>query len=226
MTSSLLRLVPGPDAAHPTESPEDRLLRAGATALHDAEILAVLLRSTAERAHDLLGEYGGHLPRLFEAGPTVFASFPEAGQASLQAALELARRLVRAEVPEREPLRQPADIIRYLALRYRILDQEVVGALYLDSWGRLITIEELCRGTLDRACVEPRVFLRQALLLGAHAFVMFHTHPSGQPTPSQDDIAFTRHLAAAASAVGLKFADHIIVGEPGKWTSLRETISW
>lgn len=121
-------------------------------------------------------------------------------------------------------MRLPADVARYLALRYRVLDQEVLGALYLDQSLRVIRVEEICRGTINRLCVEPRAILRQALLLGAPKVVLFHTHPSGDLLPSAEDVAFTRHFAEAALTVGVRLDDHLILGGEDRWTSLRETM--
>src|SRR5690606_26312123 len=108
-------------------------------------------------------------------------------EATLIAAVELARRLARTDLPEREPLAHPAAAASYLALRYAGRDQEVLGALYLDTRHRLITERELYRGTLNRAAVEPRLLLKEGLLAGAAALIVFHNHPSGDPTPSAED---------------------------------------
>jgi len=214
----------GVDAGDATEAPQERLLRAGASALNDAELLAVLSGSTPQTTAALLRDCGPGVARLLEAGPAAFRSFSEPGRANVLAAFEIARRLSQSSVPEREPLRHSADVARYLALRYRILDQEVLGAIYLDDRLRLISIEEIYRGTLNRACVEPRAILRKALLLGASKLSLFHTHPSGDVTPSVEDVAFTRRFAEAALGVGIRLEDHLILGEGDRWTSLRERI--
>jgi DNA repair protein RadC len=142
--------------------------------------------------------------------------------AAVLAAVELGRRLARAEVREREPLGHPAAVASYLNLRYSALDQEVMGALYLDARNRLLGERELFRGALNRAVAEPRRILREGLLAGAAGCIVFHTHPSGDPSPSAEDLAFTRRLAEAGEAVGIRLVDHLVLGGQGRWVSLRE----
>ena len=110
----------------------------------------------------------------------------------------------------------------YVAMRYGARDQEVMGALFLDVRHRLIGDQELFRGTLSRASVEPRKVLTEALRLGASAVVLFHTHPSGDPSPSLEDLAFTRRMADAGEVLGVKLLDHLVVGVTGRWVSLKE----
>jgi DNA repair protein RadC len=130
------------------------------------------------------------------------------------------------DLPEREPLAHPAAAASYLALRYAGRDQEVLGALYLDTRHRLIAERELYRGTLNRAAVEPRLVLKEGLLAGAAALIVFHTHPSGDPTPSAEDLAFTRRLGEAGEVVGIRVVDHLILGGVGRWVSLAERGGW
>jgi DNA repair protein RadC len=82
------------------------------------------------------------------------------------------------------------------------------------------------RGTLNRAAVEPRALLKEALLRGAAGLIVFHTNPSGDPSPSAEDLDFTRRLAAAAEVVGLRLFDHLILGAGGGWVSLRQRGAW
>jgi DNA repair protein RadC len=119
-----------------------------------------------------------------------------------------------------------AAVARYLTLRFGVPDQEIMGAIFLDARNRLIGESEFFRGTLQRAAVEPRALLKEALLRGASAFAVFHTHPSGDPSPSVEDLTFTRRLAEAAEAVGIRLADHLILGQGGRWVSLRERGGW
>ena len=215
-----------------TERPRERLFSQGGRALSDAELLAVLLRtgragvSALEVARELLRESGGlagleegegHGLRRLGIGP--------AKAASVLAALEIGRRLARAQLPA-EPLTRPAEVVRYLQLRYRERDQEVMGALFLNLRNRLIGEREIYRGTLDRAVVEPREVLKEALLQGASGFVLFHTHPSGDPAPSPEDFAFTKRLSEAADLLGIRLIDHLIVGTAGRFTSLRDRGAW
>lgn len=211
------------------ERPRERLLRDGTRSLSDAELVALLLGtgrpglSVLEVARELLRDCGGlqglagaerHALRRRGLGP--------AKGAALLAAVELGRRLARAELPEREPLSRPAAVAAYLSLRYGLRDQEVMGALFLDARNRLLGEAEAFRGTLSRAAVEPRAILRQGILRAAAGLVLFHTHPSGDPSPSAEDLAFTRRMGEAGEIVGLRLVDHLILGGAGRWVSLRE----
>ena len=121
---------------------------------------------------------------------------------------------------------RPAEVARYLLLRYQQRDQEVMGAVFLDARHRLIGEREVFRGTLHRAAVEPREILKDCLLRGASGVALFHTHPSGDPTPSAEDLLFTRRMAEAAEVIGVELVDHLVLGGPGRWVSLRERGAW
>jgi DNA repair protein RadC len=216
------------------ERPRERLLDQGSGSLTDAELVAVVLRtgrvgsSAVDLARELLKTNGG-LAGLLSASASSLRrrGIGPAKAAGLLAALEIARRLARQSLdPERELLNRPEDVVRYLNLRYRVRDQEIMGALFLDSRGRLLAEREIYRGTLDRAAVEPREILKECLVRGAAGVVIFHNHPSGDPSPSNDDYAFTRQMVAAAAVIGIRLADHLILGESGRWESLRERIGW
>lgn len=216
------------------ERPRERLLDHGARSLSDAELIAVLLRtgrtgaSASDLARELLDTCGG-LAGLEGAVPIALrrVGLGPAKAASLLAAVEIARRLARERLPSNEPLlARPADVARYLSLRFRERDQEVVGALFLDSRHRWLGEREIFRGTLQRAAVEPREILKEALLRGAAGVVLFHTHPSGDPSPSLEDFAFTRRMVEASGVVGIDFVDHLVLGTEGRWSSIRERRPW
>lgn len=215
------------------ERPRERLLAAGPAALSDAELLGVLLRtgrpgaSAVDLGRELLRSSGG-LSGLLGAGPSGMrlAGLGAAKAAAVLAAIEIGRRLARGQMPEREPLGHPAAVARYLALRFSLPDQEVMGALFLDTRHRLLGESDVYRGTLNRAAVEPRGLLKEALLRGAAGLILFHTHPSGDPSPSAEDLMFTRRLAEAAETVGLRLMDHLILGASGAWTSLKQRGAW
>jgi DNA repair protein RadC len=101
-----------------------------------------------------------------------------------------------------------------------------MGALFLDLRHGLLGEREIFRGTLHRAAVEPREILKQCLLRGAGGLVLFHTHPSGDPTPSAEDLLFTRRMADAAAVVGVELVDHLVLGSTARWVSLRERGGW
>ncbi|MDX1503779.1 MAG: DNA repair protein RadC [Thermoanaerobaculia bacterium] len=211
------------------EQPRERLLRNGGPSLSDAELLAILLRtgrpgvSALDLARQLLDGRGGPAG-LLGACPRALrrAGLGPAKIAAVLAAVELGRRLARARLPDRRPLTDPAAVASYLSLRYLLRDQEVMGALFLDTRNRLIGESEIFRGTLNRAAVEPRPLLKQSLLHDAAGLILFHTHPSGDPAPSAEDLAFTRRMAEAGQVVGVRLMDHLVLGTGGRWVSLRQ----
>lgn len=97
-----------------------------------------------------------------------------------------------------------------------------MGSLVLDTRNRLIGEREVFRGTLNRAAVEPRAILKHALLQNAAGVVLFHNHPSGDPSPSVEDLAFTKRTAEAGEVLGIQLVDHLILGSGERWVSLRE----
>ena len=211
------------------ERPRHRLLENGSQSLSDTELLSILLRngrpgaSSLDVARGLLERHGG-LAGLLGLSPEAL-QVPGVGPAkaaTVLAAVELARRLARAQLPERDPLSHPGAVASYLSLRYSIGDQEIMGALFLDTRNRLVAERELFRGTLSRAAVEPRAILKHGLLRDAAGIVLFHTHPSGDPSPSAEDLAFTRRLAEAGEVIGIRLVDHLIIGSGGRWVSLKQ----
>jgi len=216
-----------PPVGHGDEPPRERLRRRGLRALCDAEVVALLLSAGRTDAGDLeqareVLRHGGlaGLLRLDESW-LHRSDLGECRAAALLAGVELGRRLARVRVPERRPLKRPDLAADYLILRYQGCDQEIMGALYLDVRERLIAEREIYRGTLLRASVDYREILKQALYCGAVSFFLFHTHPSGDPTPSCDDMAFTWMVAEAAGALGISFLDHFVLGSRGRWVSIR-----
>ncbi len=228
MTSSrTLQTIP------PEERPRERLLRRGASSLSDPELLAVLLRTgrkglpVLRMADDLLKEAGG-IAGLLAMGADRMRrpGLRDSKAATLLAALELGRRLAHTRLVQRELLDQPGTVAGYLIMRYGDRDQEIMGALYLDIRNRLIGEAEVFRGTQSRAAVEPRAILKEALLRSASAFILFHNHPSGDPSPSLQDLRFTRRMAKAGELLGVRLIDHLILGASATWVSLRRRGAW
>ena len=212
-----------PAEAH---TPEERILRGGAASLTDQELLVALLGIDGESARHLLELHGGQLLRLFSGGPWASSSLSPLHRSRFLSAQELACRLAAERIPKNDPLLRTDDMVRYLGLRYSVRDQEILGALFLSNSGALLLDSEIYRGTLDSIRVEPREILKQALLIGAAAVLVFHTHPSGNPSPSADDMAFTRNLAAASQILGIRLVDHLVLGAGGCWASLRHFMAW
>jgi DNA repair protein RadC len=142
------------------------------------------------------------------------------------ACLDFARRMAQRKLETAQLLNRPDLVTRYVFLRHARGDQEVLGALFLDTRNRLIADEVFFRGTLDRAHVDPKPVLKRGLELDAAGFVLFHTHPSGDPAPSSEDLHFTRQIADAAKAIGLEMHDHLIVGATDRWVSMQRRGSW
>jgi DNA repair protein RadC len=213
------------------ERPRERLLRLGPGALSNEELVALLLRtgipgeSALDRSRSLLATRGG-LVGLAGASVEELADERGIGPArasAIAAAIELARRLPSESLSGRDLLNDPRLVKDYLRATQADDSQERTGALYLNARNRLLKNDpEIYRGTLDRAVVEPREILRRALLGKAASVILYHNHPSGDPTPSREDREFTRRLASAAEAVGVRLLDHIVVGREG-CVSFRES---
>lgn len=206
------------------ERPRERLARAGPSALSSEELLALLLgsggrgESALDCARRILAAHGG-LTGLASMTGSELARERGVGKArasAIEAAIEVGRRLATETVSTRDLLNEPALVKEYLRRTRGDGTQERTGALYLNARNRLLRDDpEIYRGTLDRAVVEPRELLKRALLANAAALIVYHNHPSGDPSPSREDREFTRRLASAADLVGLRLLDHVVVGRDG-----------
>jgi DNA repair protein RadC len=210
--------------------PREKLLTRGASALGDAELLALLLRTgvagtnVLQLARQLLDTFGG-LAGLLQAGADDLKRIKGLGgtakRAQLVAVLELARRAMAERLAERTVFEAPDSVKRYLQLHLAGRRHEVFAALFLDSQHRLIALEELFRGTLNQTSVYPREVVQRALHHHAAALVLAHNHPSGSVEPSRADEALTKTLKAALALVDVRVLDHVIVG-PGQALSMAE----
>ncbi len=163
-----------------------------------------------------------------EVAPEPVTSLAQLGESTaVRRYLEAAQERSAQQVAARRPtLSCPQALAEYLLARHRCVDQEILGAVYVDVHHRLIADVELCRGSLHRLAVEPRVVLRHALERHAASFLLWHTHPSGDPSPSAEDLEFTRLLASSARLLGMSLLDHLILGSAGRWVSLRRRGGW
>ncbi|HMF09010.1 MAG TPA: DNA repair protein RadC [Thermoanaerobaculia bacterium] len=230
MTEPTLRTVIRIQDLPADERPRERLARLGAAALSSEELLALLLgsgtrgQSALDRARQILAAHGG-LPGLASLSETELAQekgIKRARSGAIAAALEIGRRLASEPLAARDLFNDPGLVKDYLRRARGSGVQERTGALYLNARNRLIRDDpEIYRGTLDRAVVEPREILKRALLANAAGIVLYHNHPSGDPTPSREDREFTRRLASAAEALGVRLLDHVVVGSGGA-VSFRE----
>ncbi len=203
------------------ERPREKLMARGAQALSDAELLAVLLgsgdrgRSAVDLARALIAHFGSLRELLTAARPRCLAQagVGPARYAILQSAVELSRRHFHEALRAGPALAAPEATRDFLLARLRDRPYEVFCCLYLDNRHRLITFEELFRGTVDRAGVHPREVLRQTLAHNASAVIFAHNHPSGVLEPSQADELITRRLKEALALLDVRVLDHFIVGD-------------
>ncbi len=203
------------------DRPREKLLKAGAPSLSDAELLAIFLRtgvsglSAVDLARQLLSEFGS-LRALLEADKSRFCQGHGLGEAKfvqLQAVLEMGRRHLESTLSRGDAFTDCATTQLYLKQRLRPYPFEVFACLYLDNQHRLLHFEELFRGTIDGASVYPREIVKKALQQNAAAVILAHNHPSGVAEPSQADIQITKRIQSALDLVDIRVLDHIIVGD-------------
>jgi DNA repair protein RadC len=204
----------------PTEArPREKLLARGPSALSDAELLALLLRTgivgkhVIQLAQELLDSFGG-VGGLLHTGADalkVIKGLGPAKRAEVVAVLELARRALAQELQVKPLFDSPRAVRDYLQLQLGARVHEVFAVLFLDSQNRLIAMEELFRGTLTQTSVYPREVVLRALHHHAAAVVLAHNHPSGVAEPSRADEALTQTLKAALALVDVRVLDHFVV---------------
>jgi len=201
------------------ERPRERLLRHGAHALSEAELLAILLRtgiagaSAVELGRALLARFG-NLQRLFAATLPEIAAVRGLGPAKyvqLQAVVEMARRALQESIGERDALSSPQAVREFLRLSLAGRAHEIFLVMFLDSQNRLLGSEELFRGTLTQTSVYPREVVKTALRYNAAGVIFAHNHPSGVAEPSRADELLTQTLKQALALVEIKTLDHFIV---------------
>jgi DNA repair protein RadC len=205
------------------EQPRERLLKHGAEALSDAELLAIFLRvgvrgtNVVDLARKLIHEFGG-LRGLFKARDETLSAIRGLGTAkiaTLRAISEVSQRVLRERIDQESFIECSRDVVDLLSRKYRDLDQEVFSVVFLNTKHRVLKIEELFRGTIDSASVYPREIVKRALALSASAVVAVHNHPSGNPEPSREDQRLTHELRDACKLVDVVLLDHIIIGSNG-----------
>jgi DNA repair protein RadC len=212
-----------------SDRPRERLVALGSEALSDAELLALLLRTggpagdAVALAAGLLTAYGG-LDGVARASPRELAVSPGMGPAkcaALLGAVEIGRRLAAGRLEPGARIRGPADVHAHFHPRLRHAAQERFIAVLLDGRHRVIRHALVSQGTLTASLVHPREVFRPALREPAAAVVLVHNHPSGDPTPSREDIEITQRLVEAGRLLGVPVIDHVVVAERG-FASLRD----
>jgi len=205
----------------PHDRPREKLERLGAAGLGDNELLAVVLGSGArgagalEVANRLLEQADGvhGLVRLDVGDLCQVSGVGRARAAQVLAAVELGRRTLLPTVRERPRFRTPSEVAAYLLPQYGSRPVEHFGIMMLDTKHRLIRIKIVAVGSLDTTVVHPREVFREATAASAAAIVLFHNHPSGDPTPSADDLMLTSRMVSAGSVMGIDVVDHVILGD-------------
>jgi DNA repair protein RadC len=210
------------------ERPRERLREHGPAALSNGELLAILLRSGSARenvlaqAGRLLTTWNGlaGLARVSFAELCAAHGVGEAKACQIKAALELGRRLAAALPEERPEVTRPDDVAGLLLTEMSLLEQESLRVVLLNTKNRVLGIREVYRGNVSSAQVRPAEVFRDAVRENCTALIVVHNHPSGDPTPSPDDVAVTHDLIAAGRLLDIELLDHLVIGG-GRFVSLK-----
>ena len=214
------------------ERPRERLEKFGAEALSDAELLAIILRtgsaklSAIDTARHLLRHFGS-LKNLHKATVEELCQVPGIGPTKavqIKAAFAIGARFNTFREPDRSVIRSAQDVCELMLDEMRLYDQECFKIMLLNTKNQLMRTETVTLGLLDASLVHPREVFSIAIKANCAAIIALHNHPSGDPTPSEADNQVTRRLKEAAILLGIKFFDHIILGDrPSKpYYSYRE----
>lgn len=222
MTYPVLRELP------PEQRPRERLLREGSGSLSDIDLLAIMLRtgtaktSALELAAEIIGRFRD-LRVLSQATVEELSSIKGVGPVKavqIKAALELGKRLSSMPSTERPVIRCPEDVCALVMDELRDLDREYFQAMLLNTKNQVLGRENISIGTLNSSLVHPRELFKVAIRRSAAGIILLHNHPSGDPTPSQEDIKLTKRLKEAGDIIGIDVLDHIVIGD-NKFISLK-----
>lgn len=210
------------------ERPRERLESLGAQSLSTAELIAILLRvgqrgeTAVALARRLLQHFGGleGLHRASFAEVKAVKGIGTAKAAQIKAALELGRRLQLASHGQRPRIGSPEDAAALVQYEMSALEQEHLRVILLDTRNQVLAIQDVVRGSVNSAQVRIAEIFREAIRRNATALILVHNHPSGDPSPSADDIALTRQARQAGDLLDIEVLDHIIIGG-NKFTSLK-----
>jgi DNA repair protein RadC len=221
---------------HPTikelpsdERPRERLLHFGAASLSNAELLAIILRTgthdenVVRVAQRILITFDG-LPGLARAGPTELINEKGLGPAKaaqLKAAFELGRRLLATSHEERPQVRSPADAANLVMSEMGLLEQEELRILLLDTKNHVLETTTLYRGSLNTSLIRVGEVFRAAIRANSASLIVVHNHPSGDPSPSPEDVAVTKQIVEAGKLLDVDVLDHLIIGGQ-QFVSLKE----
>ncbi|WP_128895986.1 RadC family protein [Longirhabdus pacifica] len=210
-----------------SDRPRERMLQFGSEVLSNAELVAILLRSgtvsesAIHVAQRLLNECGD-LQRLADMSVKEITQTKGIGNAKalqIKAAVELGRRLSKSRMQHKIAINAPEDAANYVMEDLRYLKKEHFVCLFLDIKHRIIAEETLSIGSLNASIVHPREIFKAAIQKSSAAIICVHNHPSGDPTPSPEDVEITHRLKDAGEILGIHVLDHIIIGD-GQFYSL------
>ncbi|MEM7130289.1 MAG: DNA repair protein RadC [Chloroflexota bacterium] len=212
-----------------TLRPRERMAYAGAGALSTAELLALVLRvggrgeNAIRMAERLLTHFGG-LPGLAQASIEELCQLHNVGPAKaaeIQAVVELSKRLTATAPMERPVMRSPADVANLLMLEMGLLEQEHLRIVLLDTKNRVTRINTLYIGSLNSAAIRVGEVFRDPIRTNSASIVMVHNHPSGDPSPSPEDVLMTKMAVEAGQLLDIEVLDHLIIGR-NRFVSLKE----
>jgi len=206
-----------------SQRPRERLEKQGASALSDAELLAILLRvgmkgtSAVQMGQRLLFLFKGleGLQRVTFIELCQVEGVGPAKAAQLKAAIELGSRIARKQPEDRVLITSPQDVADQVQYKMATLEQEELWVLLLDSRNRLIQTDQLYRGSLNSSSVRPAEIYKSGIRHNAASLIIVHNHPSGDPAPSPEDVQLTRMLIEAGKMLEMPILDHIIIGARG-----------
>ena len=212
-----------------TDRPRERLAELGPQALSNAELLAILLRVGIQGENavqmgqrliqDLDGLHGLHRASMVELSQQKGLGLAKASQ--IKAAIELGMRIHSLNPEERPAINSPADAAALVQYEMSALPQEHLRVMNLDTRNRVINIEKLYIGSLNASTVRVGELFKPAIQRNAAAIIVLHNHPSGDPTPSPEDVALTRTVVQAGKLLDIEVLDHLVIGA-GRWVSLKE----
>jgi DNA repair protein RadC len=211
------------------ERPRERLLKFGAHNLSDAQLLAIIIRtggagkSALDLAREMLNSFG-NLSRIDNASPSELASIKGMGEAKgsqIKAALELGRRLLGTHHEKGPVFSTGRDVYAYYHPLFKSIKKEVFRCALLDAKNRVLKECRISEGTLTNSLIHPREAFRDAIKESAASVIFVHNHPSGDTSPSREDILITERLVDAGALVGIKVLDHVIIGDD-RYTSMFE----
>lgn len=212
------------------DRPREKLDRLGSEALTNAELTAILLRTGAggenvvRVAQRLLNLFDNNLKRLADASVEEMAAVRGVGRVKaiqVKAALEIGKRLSMLTDDARPVIRTARDVERLLGATFRDLPQEEFRILLLNTRNEVTYQHVVSRGTVNASLVHPREVFREAIRRSCNAIICAHNHPSGDPSPSAEDVAITKRLVEAGDVIDIRVLDHVIIGD-GRFLSMRE----